>query len=157
MNKSFPAARGSYLLWFYLPRGGELTVGRLGTHHFRRGWYLYCGSAFGPGGLRARLKHHLGVSEKKHWHVDYLKTRAQVRSVWFCLGANQEHRWSRGLAGIVEARYPLAGFGASDCDCCSHLIYFPGRPASARILGALGGETPVFRRNLASLPVVRTT
>ncbi len=81
MTDKFPADKGSYLLWLFLPRGADLTIGKLGCHHFSRGWYLYCGSAFGPGGLRARIGHHLKHSDKKHWHIDYLKSKAtSVRS-----------------------------------------------------------------------------
>lgn len=148
MADKFPADKGSYLLWLFLPRGTDLTIGKLGCHHFRRGWYLYCGSAFGPGGLRARIGHHLKHSDRKHWHIDYLKSKAQIRSVWFGVGENFEHEWSRRLADYAEASYPLAGFGASDCHCCSHLIYFPRRLASNTIRNVLGDEKMICRRNV---------
>lgn len=149
MIEKFPPARGSYLLWFYLPRGTDLTVGKLGRHHFKRGWYLYCGSAFGPGGLRARLGHHLKPSTKKHWHIDYLKESADLRSVWFCVGENHEHEWSRKLIGEAGGCFPLNGFGSSDCDCNSHLVYFSRRPGSVRIRDILDdGERLILRRNV---------
>lgn len=148
MIDRFPSDKGSYLLWFSLPRGTDLTIGRLGKHRFRRGWYLYCGSAFGPGGLRARLGHHLRISEKKHWHIDYLKPCADLRSVWFCVGKNLEHDWNSQLTEIAEADYPLTGFGSSDCHCPSHLIYFPRRPASNMIRKILGSGKSILRRNV---------
>lgn len=148
MSDNFPSDRGSYLLWFFLTRGTDLTVGKLGCHHFKRGWYLYSGSAFGPGGLRARIGHHLKSSEKRHWHVDYLKSEANIRSVWFCRGENNEHEWSRKLSTLLGASFPAIGFGSSDCDCCSHLIYLSRKPSSKKIQVLLTGLTKVERRNI---------
>lgn len=149
MIEKLPSARGSYLLWFYLPRGTDLTIGKLGRHHFKRGWYLYSGSAFGPGGLRARLGHHLKLSSKKHWHIDYLKESANLRSIWFCVDENHEHEWSRKLAEEPGGRFPLNGFGSSDCDCSSHLVYFSRRPVSTSIQNVLDdGKNVVCRMNV---------
>jgi len=37
------------------------------------GYYIYIGSAFGPGGVRARMLRHLRADKPKHWHIDYLR------------------------------------------------------------------------------------
>jgi Uri superfamily endonuclease len=148
MIDRFPADKGSYLLWFFLPRGADLTIGKLGRHHFKRGWYLYCGSAFGAGGLRARIGHHLKPSEKKHWHVDYLKSEANIRSVWFCRGENNEHDWSKKLSTLPGANFPVIGFGSSDCDCRSHLIYLSRKPSSKNVQELLSGLVKIARRNV---------
>ena len=47
--------KGAYALVLHLERKEEITVGRLGTFAFPAGYYLYAGSALGPGGLEARL------------------------------------------------------------------------------------------------------
>jgi len=137
----FPAAKGSYLLWLYLRRGHEIEIGKLGPHCFSRGWYFYCGSAFGPGGLQARLNHHLNVSPRTHWHIDYLKVRAEIRSVWLCRGVNLEHDWSRMLLTLPGALAPVPGFGSSDCNCLSHLVYLRKRPAIKVMRDCLVGDS----------------
>ena len=69
----FPDARpGTYALLLGLDEPVELEVGRLGRIHFGSPFYLYFGSAFGPGGLVARLQHHLRPARRPHWHVDYV-------------------------------------------------------------------------------------
>lgn len=144
----FPAVKGSYLLWLYLRRGHEIEIGKLGAQHFSRGWYFYCGSAFGAGGLRARLNHHCGVSQRPHWHIDYLKVRAELRYVWFCRGVNLEHDWSRLLSALPGAIMPVSGFGSSDCHCSSHLVYLPRKPQSKKLQDWLVGDYRIERAGI---------
>ncbi len=122
-----PAEPGSYLLWLYLRQQHELDVGRLGRFRCRRGWYLYCGSAGGPGGLRARLSHHLRPLRRLHWHIDYLRQIAELRSIWLCQRVNTEHLWSE-LLQQHKILAPIAGFGSSDCACASHLFWLARKP-----------------------------
>ena len=150
LEDRFPAAAGSYLLWCYLPRGQAMRIGSLGVHTFKRGWYLYCGSAFGPGGVRARLRHHLGESPRPHWHIDYLKPWASIRLIWLCRGLNLEHEWSWRLASLPRAERPVRGFGASDCRCCSHLVYLPKKPFSGELQQSLRGDWRIERFRLRS-------
>lgn len=56
---SLPHAPGTYLLLLRVDSPCMVNVGRLGTATLGLGWVLYVGSAFGPGGLAARLRHHL--------------------------------------------------------------------------------------------------
>ena len=59
---------GTYALLLKLPKQGQLQVGALGTFAFQAGWYVYVGSAFGPGGLAARVGRHLrGLGTPCHW------------------------------------------------------------------------------------------
>jgi len=55
-----------------LPCPATVNVGRLGRVRFPAGWYAYVGSAYGPGGLAARISRHLRPSKPSHWHLDYL-------------------------------------------------------------------------------------
>jgi len=109
-----------------------LEIGRLGTIAFPAGYYAYVGSAHGPGGLAARLKHHFGQSPRPHWHIDYLKTRAAIVDVWMAAHRDRlECRWAGVLAHTDDSRTPAPGFGASDCTCTSHLFHFNGNPRRA--------------------------
>lgn len=51
------AKSGTYILILSSPARSTIDVGRLGRMTLAHGYYLYVGSAFGPGGLRARIAH----------------------------------------------------------------------------------------------------
>lgn len=124
MSLPLPVASGTYILLLDLPQATPLQVGRLGDFHFPSGVYAYVGSAFGPGGLRARLGRHLHPG-RPHWHVDYLRLVAQVCGIAYALTPRpQECLWSQALASLPGAWLPAPGFGASDCrkGCRAHLI-----------------------------------
>lgn len=126
---TFPPDKGTYTLILRLDAPANLTIGKLGAFDFPAGWYAYVGSAFGSGGLRGRLKHHLAPVRKPHWHIDYLRTAATVREVW-CIASETryEHTWAAALRAMPGATIPAPRFGASDCKCPSHLIHFAGHP-----------------------------
>jgi Uri superfamily endonuclease len=136
INKVKPRG-GSYALLLRLQQPVRIAVGRLGEFDFPAGDYVYTGSAFGPGGLEARLKRHFLVSKKNHWHIDYL--RAQAELVGSMLGPDQdlECTWAKEL--LKHKGYALvSGFGASDCrqGCPAHLVYFEN-PCSIEDLKAI--------------------
>ncbi len=134
----FPVESGTYVLILRCDRAVRLPVGRLGEQRFRRGYYLYVGSAFGPGGLRARLRHHLNASGRLHWHIDYLRRQLPLIEIWFHRGeVRLEDEWARVLAQMPATGIPVPGFGASDRRGDSHLFYQPRRPRLKHFLGAL--------------------
>jgi Uri superfamily endonuclease len=135
---SLPAAPGSYLLVLEVVQARGMRVGALGQLALQPGFYVYAGSAFGPGGLAARLAHHLRRSRRPHWHIDYLRRHATVREIWVAEGARCEHAWARALAARPSAVLPCARFGASDCRCPAHLIRFARRPGPAWLGRRLG-------------------
>jgi len=112
---------GTYMLLFQLPIRTDLEIGRRGNMHFEPGLYCYVGSALGPGGLVARLRHHAFSNVRKHWHVDYFKTRAQLVGA-LIHGHNRklECSWAAWLSESAGKCVP--GFGASDCGCSGHLF-----------------------------------
>lgn len=120
-----PHAAGTYLLQLYCRRPAVVEVGKAGPLQLLAGVYLYTGSAFGPGGLAARLRHHLHpVAARPHWHLDYLRPHLQPAKLWHTTDPGcWEHHWATVLAAIRGMRIPRAGLGASDCRCNSHLFY----------------------------------
>ena len=133
MSVQLPANPGTYILILYLSRGTRINVGRLGGLNFRRGWYAYVGSAFGPGGLAARIGRHLRVEKKHRWHIDYLRAAADVRWIWYSTAeVSREHIWAEVLA--EEKGLPVLGFGCSDCRCPAHLFFFSRQPKEIRNL-----------------------
>ncbi|MGA7799988.1 MAG: GIY-YIG nuclease family protein, partial [Gammaproteobacteria bacterium] len=136
---------GTYVLVLRADRCAALPVGRLGTLQVRRGYYLYVGSALGPGGLRARLGHHLRHAARPRWHIDYLRGMLAVREIWYtCDPRRWESAWAQVLAGLPGMSVPLAGFGASDCPGENHLFHSPRRPALARLSACAGAADRGF-------------
>lgn len=129
-----PPEKGTYLLFCRLVKPESVSIGRLGAIHFRPGLYGYVGSAFGPGGLAARLGRHLQASPRRHWHIDYLKPFLRPVSIWFSTDpVAREHRWAAALLENPDQCRPIDRFGCSDCACRSHLFLFTTLP-SRRIL-----------------------
>ncbi|MEJ2329881.1 MAG: GIY-YIG nuclease family protein [Gammaproteobacteria bacterium] len=127
-----PAVAGVYLLVMHLPDSHDISVGRLGLHCFRQGWYLYAGSAKGPGGIRSRCARHLRLDKRKRWHSDYLTRIAQVRQVWFTEQMSEMRVVGEPLR-FPMPNQPVAGFGASDSRAHSHLFYRPVCPDVSRL------------------------
>jgi Uri superfamily endonuclease len=112
-----------------LPQPTLLNVGRLGKFEFPAGWYVYAGSALGPGGLAARIGRHRETSKTPHWHIDRLRDKAELTGVWYAVGSRRhECVWARALSILPGAHEVAPGFGASDCRCSTHLIHLPERP-----------------------------
>jgi Uri superfamily endonuclease len=138
-SRKIPRSGGTYLLILACECTEVIRVGRLGEMLLRPGFYVYLGSSFGPGGLRARIGHHLHLSERPHWHVDYLRARTGVYGVWYRADrVKREHDWAARIGALSGAVIPLRGFGSSDCGCPSHLYYFPACPSEAAWRRRLG-------------------
>ena len=124
-----PGLPGTYIVVLYAARKKSVCVGMRGIFEFVRGYYAYVGSAFGPGGMRSRIKRHLALMKPKHWHIDYLRAETIVREIWFTRHpVSLEHEWARALHASPEACRPISGFGCSDCTCGAHLFHFTTRP-----------------------------
>ena len=121
---------GTYALIFVSTAQRSVQIGKLGRLTLRPGFYVYVGSAFGPGGLRARVSHHARTAHRPHWHVDYVRGRARLDEVWYTYDAvSREHQWADVFARTRGALIPLQGFGSSDCRCESHLFFFRSMPS----------------------------
>ena len=112
---------GTYTLLLALSETVELEIGALGTDTLPAGAYAYTGSALGSGGF-ARVDRHrrlaAGESDTRHWHVDYLlgHPATELHTAVTSAGVDAECDIADRLPDG-----PVAGFGASDCGCRSHL------------------------------------
>jgi histidyl-tRNA synthetase len=112
-----PACPGAYVLLVVLPAPLDLAVPRPAT--LTPGRYLYCGSAKGPGGLRARLARHMRPGKSIRWHIDRLTEAGAVPGAW-AFPDGDECALAAALAHLPA---PVPGFGSSDCPRCrSHLF-----------------------------------
>ena len=124
MQNNISIYKGTYAIIMELAKSAEITIGKLGQFQFKPGYYVYVGSAFGPGGLKARVGRHLKKNKKLKWHIDYLREHMDVIDVKFEETAkNEECQWAANFAEN-GAIFPIKGFGSSDCKCFSHLLYF---------------------------------
>lgn len=121
--------RGIYCLLISVRKDFMIKVGALGRMLFKKGTYCYVGSA--QNGLEARVARHLSSKKKKmFWHIDYLLAdgNARVVDVFHKRNAGRSEecgaarRFMRKTGGV-----PVKGFGCSDCDCASHLLFFPDK------------------------------
>jgi Uri superfamily endonuclease len=117
-----PAEAGAYVLMLDLAKAVPIRVATLPRIHLPPGRYAYVGSAKGSGGIRARVRRHLGAEKKIHWHVDHLTAAARVDEVLAYPGASECDIVQR-LLRRRGASVPVAGFGSSDCKrCAAHLL-----------------------------------
>ena len=119
---------GVYILKLELAAKKEISVGALGKKIFNPGYYFYAGTA--QRNLEARIERHYSSDKKFHWHIDYLLAEAELKNdfVFELPGAGECF-----LAEILKEEggsTPIRGFGASDCSCGSHLIYFSASAGS---------------------------
>jgi len=114
-----PAQPGAYVLAVRLERRLAVRIGGRAAGTLSPGLYLYCGSANGPGGLRARLTRHMKRRKALRWHIDQLTTRGRVSGAWILAGGDE----CELVAALCSMWTPIAGFGSSDCRRCrSHLL-----------------------------------
>lgn len=123
-GQELPSRPGAYVFAIALPRALMAAVGGRRTP-LAPGVYVYCGSARGPGGLRARLSRHMRRGKRLRWHIDRLTERGVVIGSW---------TFERDTECDLVARlsgFPIAvpGFGSSDCRRCqSHLLRCDAAP-----------------------------
>ncbi|MBE0522366.1 MAG: GIY-YIG nuclease family protein [Candidatus Methanoperedenaceae archaeon] len=116
--------KGVYVLLMKLNNDTTITIGKLGTFLFKKGFYAYTGSALGTGGFR-RVTRHFNVAKgentTRRWHIDYLLHHLEVIcAVTVPTGDDLECQLSTELAAVMCG---IPGFGCSDCSCPSHLFF----------------------------------
>jgi Uri superfamily endonuclease len=114
-----PALPGAYAMAIELADEVAVTLSGRSPIVLPAGRYLYCGSAKGPGGLKARLSRHMRRGKPVRWHVDQLTEQGLVIGSWIFPGGDE----CRLVQMCSHLPMPIAGFGSSDCATCrSHLL-----------------------------------
>jgi sugar fermentation stimulation protein A len=116
---------GSYIMIMELKQTERITVGSLGTLDFPPGFYLYIGTA--KKNLTQRINRHLRKRKQYHWHIDYLRAKAEnCTAVPIRSSEMLEHHLAQAVAVIADWQVP--DFGASDCHCATHLLAMQDNP-----------------------------
>jgi sugar fermentation stimulation protein A len=117
--------RGVYLLILKVDQKTTIEVGSLGRRVFKKGFYIYMGSA--KRNLSKRIERHRRMRKRLFWHVDYLRARSQVHSVLPIRTSDDiECEVASAIKEISDEE--LIDFGSTDCSCNSHLFYFKKDP-----------------------------
>src|SRR3990172_896506 len=117
--------RGSYLLILELKRKRQIPIGKLGRVSFRKGFYIYVGSAMTN--LSKRMERHRHLRKQHHWHIDELRAVTEFHSVLAIRSsARLECEIAKAFSDISE--YKIPGFGCTDCTCETHLFGFENDP-----------------------------
>jgi len=117
--------KGVYLLVFKIKNKEKLKIGSLGERIFKKGFYIYVGSAMNN--LTKKINRHLRKSKKLKWHIDYLLKKGEnLKAIPIRSFEKKECEIAEELSLISQGIIP--DFGASDCKCKSHLFYFSHNP-----------------------------
>ncbi len=114
--------KGVYCLVISVQKDIDVEIGAIGRKAFKKGKYVYVGSA--QNSLEKRTARHFreGKDKKIRWHIDYLLENAKAKpekALYKNAGKQEECAIALHLAKTEE---PVKGFGCSDCKCGSHLF-----------------------------------
>ena len=129
--------KGAYLLIVELSESSE-------KWGLEPGIYAYVGSAWGPGGLIARVKRHLLRAFKRpKWHIDHLTSVGRPLIAFIYPQMTEDELYS-----IVSRRLSPAvrGFGSTDTKHYTHLF----KVDDVRALEALWRGTEEMRESVNS-------
>lgn len=120
---------GSYMLILNLDNDKEITIGKLGSIFFKKGFYIYIGSAMKD--LTARIERHKRKRKNLFWHIDYLREQAVlIHALPIRSSSRLECKIAGSFRKISDGR--IKDFGSSDCDCDSHLFYMEKNPVESK-------------------------
>lgn len=113
--------KGTYCLLINLKHDSEIDIGKMGKIGFKRGHYVYIGSAHNS--LEGRIKRHLRDDKKLHWHIDHFlaSQNTEISDVLFTVNPV---KWECKIAEEICLKAEgVKNFGCSDCKCDSHLFF----------------------------------
>ena len=104
----------------FLPEDSDIEIARLGSFSFPRGFYVYTGSALSS--LEGRIGRHLSREKKMKWHIDYFLENAEPLG-FIPIASLEKEECEINSKFLEKGRVVAKGFGSSDCNCLSHLVY----------------------------------
>jgi Uri superfamily endonuclease len=142
------SAPGTYALVLRSHSKAIVQIGLWGRIALKPGYYIYIGSAFGPGGVKARVLRHYRRIKSHHWHIDYLREFVSPTIVWYSHEARRlDHKWAQALSE-KSCISPIKGFGCSDCKCYSHLFYTSNALSLATFSDLVGDKVELWSKQI---------
>jgi len=129
--------KGTYLLIIKSNKNSKIKVGKLGFKNFKKGFYIYIGSA--KHGFRKRILRYFKNNIKKRWHIDYLINNKYFKLVSIIL-INDFIECKIANYLINKKINFINKFGSSDCNCLSHLFYFNNTKEIIKIIKNLSNN-----------------
>ncbi len=115
---------GTYLIQLHSQKKQTIASGKFAGVAIEQGYYLYIGSALGPGGIKSRVGRHLKKDKPLKWHIDHLRQITRVSLICLTYQPQRlEDDWVGKLAENRNLSTPIKGFGATDTRHHSHLFY----------------------------------
>jgi Uri superfamily endonuclease len=116
--------RGTYCLCIRNNQDQTIKIGALNDIMFKKGKYVYIGSALNS--LIPRLERHLKISRGEHnithWHIDYFLKEGTVEIDSIYTITTNEHLECIIADQLSRQAEIIPRFGCSDCKCSSHLF-----------------------------------
>jgi len=115
---------GVYTLIIKLDKNQVIKIGELGRLDFKKGFYIYTGSALK--GLKKRIERHRKKQKKLFWHIDYLLANKHSKILQIMAIKTKkklECKLNKIISSLPNAK-AVKKFGCSDCKCKTHLYYF---------------------------------
>ncbi len=117
--------KGTYALILNVRKEFSSDVGSLKNMKFKKGNYIYVGSALNS--LEKRVQRHIRKEKKIHWHIDRLTTsqHSSIKKILYLKTESRlECKLSQNVAKLPNVM-PVQKFGSTDCrsGCKSHLYY----------------------------------
>jgi sugar fermentation stimulation protein A len=116
---------GSYIIILRLPGDRRIPVGGLGDVKFRKGYYLFVGSA--KKDLTRQINGHRSRRKNFVRHIDYLREHAEFHAA-LPVRASVDLECEIACALGKIAQRPVPGLGPSDCSCGGNLFAMDGDP-----------------------------
>lgn len=117
--------KGVYCLLLYLEKKCDIKI-KSRRQVFPEGYYCYIGSALNN--LQKRIERHKSKDKKKHWHVDYFLEKAKILDVKTIKTSERKECWLSNRIKNLKSQVIMKKFGSTDCNCETHLHYFPKNP-----------------------------
>lgn len=140
-------SEATYILAIYVTEDLKIRVGQLGKVSFKKGDYLYIGSA--KGCLEKRLQRHLRKEKRIFWHIDYLLKNKNVKilQIW-TIDKKVECQAAELFCQDPAIKIIKKGFASSDCKCLTHLFFIKDKMKAEKILKEIGFSVYYSFQNL---------
>ncbi|RSK27306.1 GIY-YIG nuclease family protein [Bacillus sp. HMF5848] len=123
MIESINETHTIYAVYIHINKDMKIVVGKLGECFFKKGTYIYVGSA--KRNIKARINRHIMQDKKLRWHIDYLRKYGSINKIVTYDSSLSECERCIQILEKYKGELPIKGFGSSDCKCNSHLIFIP--------------------------------